>query len=376
MKTNKLSLTLAFVVLCFSATKLFAQTDFKPIFSKVRLEARADFDYFSQYNVVDGMAETPWNPYGFHGRYFNLVMGGQINDKFSYYFRQRIVAKNGTVSLYDNTDFLYVNYQATKNWQVRLGKDALAVGGFEYDASPIDVLFSTEYWDNFYCFQLGASVGYKSNDGNHLLMAQVANSPYVHFGATNLGSEEAWKSGLLSYNLYWNGNFGHLKVLHSVSLFERPDHGYLGYIALGHKLVYDNWDIYVDLMHHSLGAEDWGNNFAVVSCANFDIAKGFSAFVKGAYEQNKSDEALPSYNAALGCYDILVEAGHSYATYGLGVEYTPESCSDVKLHCFVADKMAMYEADNKSVETHAWQLNLGVTWYMDINKMARNAKSK
>ena len=227
------------------------------MFTQIRLEARADFDYFhtENWNSTTNSTTTE-NPYGFHGKYFNFVVGGDLNDKFSYFFRQRIIAQPGHVSMFDNTDFLYLTYHPNKNWMFRLGKDALAVGGFEYDAAPIDVLFSTNYWDNFYCFQLGGAAAFKSDDGNHMLLAQVANSPYVYYGAplgTALGSE--WRTGLLAYSLFWSGKMGHFNTLYSVNMFERPDHGYMNYIALGNKLIYDRWDLYIDLLHRRLGQE-------------------------------------------------------------------------------------------------------------------------
>ncbi|MBR6992119.1 MAG: hypothetical protein IKH97_07875, partial [Bacteroidales bacterium] len=105
-----------------------AQVDFTPIFTQIKLEARADFDYYhiNTYESYYGTRNTE-NQYGFHGRYFNFVIGGPLGEKFSYFFRQRIVATPGDVSLFDNTDFLYLNYMPSKNWMIRVGKDALAV---------------------------------------------------------------------------------------------------------------------------------------------------------------------------------------------------------------------------------------------------------
>ncbi len=329
-----------------------------PVFNQLRLEARADFDY--QHLDDNGLVS---NPYGFHGKYFNLIIGGNLSDKFSYFFRQRVVANSGNVSLFDNTDFLYVNYAHNQNWMFRLGKDALAVGGFEYDAPPIDVLFTTNYWDYFYCFQIAASATYKSNDGNQMLMAQVANSPYVHFGGP------AWESGLLSYNLFWSGTFGHFRTLYSANLFERTDNKYMGYIALGHKLTYDRWDVYVDLIHHSLAADDWGKNFAVISCLNFLVTDDLNLFIKGGYEQNLSN--VDMINVGGIGLDCLAEAGHTYTTYGLGFEYRPKICKDVRLHGFVANR-EVHVQDAAGVEqSHTSRLtaNAGVTWHMNIHRL-------
>lgn len=362
----------------FTATGASAQVNFAPIFTTLRLEARADFDCKSPLNN-----DTLNSQYGFRGRYFNLHIGGNLGDKFSYYFRQRIIANAGTVSLFDNTDFLYLNYIPNRNWTFRLGKDALAVGGFEYDASPIDVLFSTHYWDYFYCFQLGASVAYKSNDGNQMLLAQVANSPYVHYEGSG------WQSGLLSYNLFWSGTFNHFRTLYSVNMFERSDGAYMNYIALGHKLVYDNWDVYVDLIHHSLAADDWGKNFALVSCFNYLVTPSLNIFAKGAYEQNLSEQYLPDSLGRIPSLDCLAEPGHKYLLYGVGFEYRPASCKAVRLHGFVTHRQTVapnyvkeanvtptnYVRQGDARESNL-EFNLGVSWNMDVHKMLNDRLNK
>ena len=367
LKTKNLKsiLLLSSLLLLASATK--AQVVFTPVFTQIRLEARADFDYL---HINNNDAVT--NPYGFHGKYFNFVVGGDLNDKFSYMFRQRIVAKNGSVSFFDNTDFLYLTYHPNKNWMFRLGKDALAVGGFEYDAAPIDVLFSTNYWDNFYCFQLGGAAAYKSNDGNHMFLAQIANSPYVYYNSPydpfiDAGNE--WQMGLMSYNLYWSGKFGHFNTLYSVNMFERPDHGYLNYIALGHKVIYDRWDFYLDLIHHSLSSNDWGKDYAAVACFNFHLTNDFNIYGKWAYEQNLSDIAFNNtlpYNL-----DVLIGDGEKYQFYGFGFEYNPSFCKDVRLHGVVSycDKNVEDQAGSQLSFTKKLTANIGITWHMNIHRM-------
>lgn len=349
-----------------------AQVVFSPVFSQIRLEARADFDYdhIETWSALTDPSTTNANPYGFHGKYFNFIVGGDLNDKFSYFFRQRIIAQPGHVSLFDNTDFLYLTYHPNKNWMFRLGKDALAVGGFEYDAAPIDVLFSTNYWDNFYCFQLGGAAAYKSSNGNHTLLAQVANSPYIYYGAA-LGTArgQEWRTGLLAYSLFWSGKFGHFNTLYSVNMFERPDHGYMNYIALGNKLIYKRWDLYVDLIHHALAADDWGKNFAAVVCFNFHLTDDFNIYGKGSYEQNLSEVDFLNPNT-LGL-DCLIPAGNRFTKYGFGFEYNPSFCKDVRLHGVLSYCHNSVEnmAGNVNNYSNTITANIGITWHMNIHRM-------
>lgn len=369
---NKKLLATLLLVLIFAFSKnTIAQVDYSPIFTTLRLEARADVDYNA---IESNLADTVQHLYGFNGRYFNLHIGGNLGDKFSYYFRQRIIADNGSHSLFDNTDFLYINFNPNPQWTIRIGKDALAVGGFEYDAPPIDVLYSTTYWDNFYCFQLGASVVYRTSDGRNALSLQLSNSPYIHTGGS------PWNSGLFSYSLFWSGTFGHFRTLYSVNMFEHTRGSFLGYIALGHKLVYDRWDIYLDLLHHSVSIDDWGRNFGIVSCFNFLVTPDINIFAKAAYEQNKSKADIAQYTTTNTSLDCLVTAGSSYALYGLGIEWRPSFYKDVRLHGFVACRQNRIDdavsASGKK-ETHSTiNANIGITWNMDVHKMLKDRLRK
>ena len=65
-----------------------AQTTWDEAFSTIKLEARADGELFTT-------DSTP--SFGFHGKYFNFMLGGELGGGFSYYFKQRIVANGGSV---------------------------------------------------------------------------------------------------------------------------------------------------------------------------------------------------------------------------------------------------------------------------------------
>lgn len=331
-KTNTL---LGIVVLLLFAGTTKAQNDSVPLFNTLRLEVRADADYHHSMSYIPDITSQPLhhngNTYGFKGKYFNLHMGGNLTPKISYYFRQRIIANPGSVTFFDNTDFLFLNFKLNKNWSIRLGKDALAVGGYEYDAPPIDVMLPAYYWDWFYCFQLAASAAYTTNDGKHTLRLQVANSPY-------LNSSAAIQNSLFSYNLLWMGDFGHFQTLYSFSMFQRDkDQHYMAYTALGNKLVFDKWDLYVDLMHHAVNTSDFFKNFAVVARANVYLNKNFNLFAKVSYEQNlNNDEMIYHLFNDGNILDCLAMPGQTYMLGGLGFELRPKACTDVRFHGFVA----------------------------------------
>ena len=97
MKKSFLPYVLAATALLFSTIRTQAQVQLSPVLSDLNLEARVDFDYHN-YN---GSQNTEDNTYGFGGRYFNIRLGGNLSEHFSYYLRQRIIATPGSSTLFD-----------------------------------------------------------------------------------------------------------------------------------------------------------------------------------------------------------------------------------------------------------------------------------
>lgn len=363
---RKILLSLFVVFISLTVNKVAAQSDSVPLFSTLRLEVRADLQY--NHAVTDTssstMVQNRDNTYGFTGRYFNLHVGGNLTPKLSYYFRQRIIANPGSSSFFDNTDFLYLNYQITPNWSVRAGKDALAVGGFEYDAPPIDVLFWSYYWDNFHCFQLAASAKYTTDDGRNSIVAQVANSPYIFYSSP-------FKNSLFSYNLMWNGKFGPFQTLYSFNMFQRNKKGqFMNYVALGNMLTFKKWDIYVDFIHRTTSPRSLMKDFGVVCRMNINFNDSFVMFLKGAYEQNTDNDEMDNFLLTGESWDCLSHPGLIYTYGGLGLEYRPKRAPDVRVHAFVAGIYKQYTAEEKAlnhpVNYTDITANVGVSWNIDI----------
>lgn len=345
----------------FMGGKLMAQGDDTPFLTEFKLETRADVVS----NLVPG-GTTSDNNTALTGRYFNLHMGGNLTDRFSYYVRQRFIASDGSVKFFDNTDFLWLNFKMSDNWSFRGGKDALFVGGFEYDARPIDVMYSAYYWDNYYCFQLAASATWTSNDGRQKIMAQFGTSPYSFTGSP-YGEHD-----LFSYNLMWMGRLGeHVNTLWSVNAFDNGNDihgsGFLGNIALGTQVVFDKWDAYLDLICRSQEFMFSETDYSVVSRINWNANDDLKVFFKGGYEYNDDDN--PCFPDFLK-YDIMSVPNSTNCFYGVGVEYRPAICKDVRAHLFVADYNREYHNDITPDET-SLMVNLGLTWDINILKHIR-----
>ena len=100
---------------------------------------------------------------GAKGDYLNLKLNGTIGSNFSYSWRQRFNKKINDSHFFDATDWVYLTYQTDAHWSLSAGKQVVLIGGYEYDAAPIDIFMASEYWNNIPCYQFGASV-LKSED--------------------------------------------------------------------------------------------------------------------------------------------------------------------------------------------------------------------
>ena len=347
--------------------------NYKHKFTTFHLEARADFEY--DYDLIKWSSLVyPYNPwpgsatqhnYGFRGDYFNFLLGGDIGDHISYFFRQRIVPVKGYTELFDNTDFLYIQYKFNDRWSLRMGKEAIFVGGFEYDAPPIDVYYYTHYWGSFPCFLLGMSAAYTDKSGNNKIVFNIANSPYVHY------MDNKWNSGLLSYNLYWSGNFGHFSTLYSVNFLEYQRGKFINFIVLGNKLSFDKWSIYFDYINRAASFNNFFKDFSLVSRLDWHVSPSVNLFAKGGYEQNASGAYYTIGDNPYVDVDMLMPNNRAHCFYGLGMEFRPRVYPDLRLHAYVANSVMTLPSEIDGDYSWKHQIltaNVGVTWWLNFMK--------
>lgn len=363
---NKLRIVFLMLFVFIFGKNAQSQDSIKHRFTHLRLEARADFDVNGFYYTNIAPSATHRGPfsdtttYGFNGRYLNFFLGGEFAKGFSYYFCQRIAPEEGTTTLFDNTDYLYLQYDFRDRWAVRLGKEALAIGGFEYDAAPIDVYFATQFWNRIACFQLAGSLIFTDKAERNQLTLQVSNSPYVYY----TGDGDEWGQGLLGYSLLWRGDFGAFQPLYSVNFFERERGKFVNLIALGNRFEVDWWSWYIDFTNRAFAFDKhFFDNFSLVSRMDFSI-KSVNLFLKAGYEQNRVD--LPSvFDDELSIFDPLTDAGYRSFFYGIGLEFRPKRCPSVRFHANVNHSVSqpLFEALHSDGCVNG---NVGVTWDIDF----------
>lgn len=311
----------------------------------VNIKMNTRFDY-----TLKAATEEPLPSLSsFDGKFLNLMIDGRINDRFSYSYRQRLFLDGAPnyQNFFRATDWLFLKYQINSNWYLSGGKQVVAIGGFEYDDAPINQYFWSDFWNNVICYQLGATAGYTTDNKNHTIAFQVANSPFT---TTSL-------QGIYSYNLIWYGKFNKFNTIYSLNRIEYEKNRFINYIALGNKIDFGKISLEVDFMNRIADEQeaDFFSDFTLIGELSCRVNPKLTMFVKGGYDENTSQS---STSDPAEIYDRFVLPGTQHAFVGAGAEYFPiKDKKDVRLHGFVAH--------NQKSPNYV-TFNVGVTWQMNL----------
>lgn len=308
----------------------------------VRLKMQTRIDYQREYMGGEAVKDNC----GFKGKYFMLLLDGRINEHFSYAYRQRLNKENSRPSFFDATDWAYLTYQPDRHWSITAGKQPVAVGGYEYDANPVDVYYASEYWNNIPCFQLGAMVAYSTKSGNDKIALQCSQSPF-----------EANAADMYAYSLMWYGSHGCLGTLYSVNMVEYMPGRYISYQALGHRLSLGDFTIQADFMNRAASGQTFlfADCSAIVNVAYSPTDK-LDVFGKVSYDVNNTNRKA----------DYCVMPGTELTQVGGGVEYRPHK--SVRLHAAYSHCFGTNTNEAGTLKPGRNFMSLGFTW--DINLLS------
>ena len=278
------------------------------------------------------------------GEYLNFHMLGHITPKIDYRIRQRLNKKVfDERNMFNATDFMYVNWQATERWSFLAGKHAVLIGGYEYDATPIDVYYYSQFCNNLYQgFTFGASASFKMAE-NQRLEAQICNSPL------SLGFQNIY-----AYNLAWRGQVASWwKTIWSVNFVEDMDKKMVNYIALGNHFVFDGVIFDIDLMNRSgFGQKQFLlSDMSLISKIIWSVGK-WNICAKAGYERND----IGNVDADGRAYDLVIAPGTEYIYAGCGLEWFPLGSDKLRFH-------GVYYRDNAERRNN---FELGLTWRVDV----------
>ena len=305
----------------------------------LRMEARGDLQYE---NIAGNTIESNT---GFRGKQLNLRLNGNINDSWSYVYRQRMGKPNENASYFEAVDHINLTY-TTGAWSFTGGKQTVAVGGYEYDRAPIDFYFGSEYWYNMDCYQWGVNAKYNfGNESNDALTLQVVQSSF-----------RSVNPSMLSYNLLWTGSYGWLDILHSVNMLEYLPGKFVNFIALGHQFNMGDMKLQLDWMNRA-DVEHFGfDDFSLMAELSWSASEKLNVFGKATYDVNKNNVA-----------DLCVLPGTEVTRVGAGVEYFPiEDSQDVRFHAGYSYSWGKNGNPGGTVGDNHSFVSVGVTWKMNI----------
>lgn len=335
LKRLTLSLVAAFAVLCCPAQETETQL--------INLQTEVRLDY--QHDSRDG--STVDSNTGFEGKYINFKLSGQILPGLTYSWRQRLNKIHKDGNFFDATDWVYLQYEQNR-WSVSVGKEVVAIGGWEYDRSPIDLYSCSVFWNNIPCYQLGVAGGYKVTDRDKLT-AQIVQSPFHSSDNRNM----------YGFNLMWNGSHGPFTAIYSANLLEYGPNRYISYIALGNRFDFGKLRVEVDLMNRAAAHQKFLlRDCSVMGEISYRPTGRWRVFGKMTYDVNHSGTAA----------DATVLAGTEMKMAGGGLEFYPliTKRHALRLHanCFYAWGRNANSAD--VMQDKSLMVDVGVKWTMDL----------
>ncbi len=338
--------TLLTILLAFAASGLSAQEN-----EVLKLGLKTRLDYQQEYLQGNKVNDNS----GFKGKYLNLQVDGNIGGGFSYSFRQRLNRLNSDESFFNATDWIHMTYTA-KNWSLSAGKQVVGIGGFEYDTSPIDLYFCSEFWNNIPCYQLGFSGAYTTDDRNDTFTLQFCQSPFRY-------TINPQKDEMFAYNAMWYGSHGFYSSIWSVNMIEYVPGRFINYIALGNRFTFGDFYLNLDIMNRAVSASEFlGRDMSVMGKLQWSPTERFNVFVKCTHDFNNSEY--------LG--DWCVAPGTSITRAGAGIEYFPiKSSKNLRLHLNYCYTDGFNTSSTGALKPEQNIIDAGITWDMNLLKIKR-----
>ena len=274
--------------------------------------------------------------------YLNFHVFGHITDNVSFRIRQRLNTWIDEQNPFRATDWMCINWQATDRWAFSAGKTAIMIGGYEYDAPPIDVYFYSRFCNDIQqAFAFSVNATYTMRDGQDFTF-QISNSPLTP------GFSDTY-----SFNFAWLGHFAPWwKTIWSYNLVEDSIHRKINYIALGNHWTFGNMALDLDLMDRaSLSQRNLFSDYTLITKLIWNTGK-WNWCAKAGYESN----AAENVDADGRPYDVIIAPGTRYLYGGVGIEYFPLGDKRIRLH-------ATAFRDNYAKVSN---FQMGVTWRFDL----------
>jgi len=356
------------------------------LFEKVtKIEKKQDNFHFllNMNNSFDvNQADGEFQNAKFNMRQLRIEAKGNINDTFSFRWRQRLNRSNSPApDGIDNMpassiDVAGIGVKASDHFSMFLGKQCAAYGGMEFDLNPIEIYEYSDMVDYMSNFLTGANFQFQLNP-SHQLQLQILDSRSASMSDMYGEGYEQSKVPLL-YTVNWNGDFGVFKTRWSYSIMSQAKGYQSHYIALGNEVTINNFDAFFDVMYMREGIDREGivsgivgNNpqgghlndaeyLSLVLKAQYRFNPQWNVFVKGMYE----NEGLSKANGAIEKGKYRTALG-----YLAGIEYYPLKNSNLHFFLTYVGRHYSYTDRGKACGFDDYSTNrisLGYIWQLPM----------
>lgn len=288
---------------------------------------------------------------------------GSIGENFSYSMSNHWLSTD-TKSLYQNAfrsddvdfiDWLTLSYSVGR-FTFTVGKDMLAIGGYELDPMDVDqhpTLCST-FWHNCAIYQWGGKVEYTTKDEASTVALQFGTSPF---------GELPFKSKLFSYSFIWYGEYGCFAPIWSANLIEYDRGCFVKMASLGNGFYFGDFTAEVDLMYKHLNYEGSNHEFSAIGKFGYTLKDKVELFVKAGYERHTGLDIF-GYEDDFSFMPTDLSS-RNFAFYGGGVNYYPlRSSKDLRLHAVIA----------ANTYSKSLALSIGATYHFNLTDTIRKHK--
>lgn len=320
-------------------------------------------------------------------RFDHIMIGiyGNVTDRLSYKYLQRLnkgTRAFETENLSETVDYAYLKYQLNKQWAVTAGRQALFVGGFEYNEYPINIYDYSEVTNNITCYLTGVNLSYSPRENQEVAFQIVNNRTGTMdeaFGRIPEGIERPFAP--LYYSLAWNSNYSdnRLQLRYAATAGELAKGKWVFMISGGQMLNIGKFNIFLDILYHRSAIDHLGVIRNMATTADGEAWDGIARSVEYlTFVSEANYRFRPKWNIHLkGFYDRasvykesgMFAKGNYLSSWGYqgGIEYFP--MADNNLHLFLnATGKVFKDVSKKNVlnKEDQFRVSLGVVYRLPV----------
>lgn len=186
---------------------------------------------------------------GFKGRQMRFEARGFLDEHWSYRFRLKLnnVWQKDADGFSNNLNIMMVSYQVNKRLRLKLGKQGLGMGGFEYDTNAIQVLDYSDFNDNLSTSLIGVQVAYDVSRGQEIQF-EITNSNNESLEVAYPGADLEKARHPIALTVNWTGNrlWNKLENHWSYTYMHEASGVSNRFLMLGSRLTLDKLQCYLD----------------------------------------------------------------------------------------------------------------------------------